>query len=66
MPNNSSGKDLQNYVLIRPLFHDVICVTKCQRASRCFSFIIPSSFSSDNLSFDDSSSVPETLAIRSP
>ena len=40
MPNESSRKDIQimcGHFYVRSLLHGVICVTKCQRPSNCFS-----------------------------
>ena len=41
MPNESSGNNLQiisGHFYIRSLLHSVICITKCQRPSNCFSY----------------------------
>ena len=42
MPNERSGKDLQimcGHFYVRSLLHGVICITKCQRPSNCFSYV---------------------------
>ena len=47
MPNESLGRDLQvrdRLLNVRSLLHSVICVTKCQRPSNCFSFVLSSFF----------------------
>ena len=47
MPNESLGKDFQirhRLLYIKSLLHGIICITKCQLESKCFSFIVASSF----------------------
>ena len=66
MINESLGRDLQirvGHFYVKLLLHGTICITKCQCASTCFSYI-PSS-SPGHLLVIDCLTIPETLAIRS-
>ena len=59
MAHGSSEKYLQimgRSLYVRLLIHAVIYITKCQRASKCFSFM-PSSYG--HLSVSDCSTIPE-------